>query len=112
MSVKKRLKEFGVGFGVLVLVLFGLFVPWLTNSSLPIWPWIVGIICCVLALSQPVLIKPSHYIFSFVGLYLKKISNVLFLVLMFFLLIAPIVLIRKLIGKDAVPHGFSKSLKT
>ncbi len=108
----KMLREFGIGFGVLTLILFGLLIPWLLASSLPMWPWIVCVSFCVLALSKPIVITPFYISFSWLGMGMGKITNAIILSLTFFLLIAPIAIIRKLIGKDPLARSLDKKMKS
>ena len=36
------MRQFGLGLAGLVVLLFGLVVPWLADEPLPVWPWWLG----------------------------------------------------------------------
>jgi len=39
---EKELREFGIVTGAIVAGLFGLFIPWLLEAKMPLWPWILA----------------------------------------------------------------------
>ena len=106
------LKEFGIAFGVITLVIFGFFLPWILEQALPLWPWVASICICVLALSKPRVLKPVYIVFASIGGVLAKIASFLILVLLFFFLMIPIALVRKVFAEDPVVKKFDKNLNT
>jgi fatty acid desaturase len=45
-----ELRQFGLLFGAILVLLFGLLLPFLIGYSFPLWPWVVALIFAVLAL--------------------------------------------------------------
>ena len=46
-------RSFGLTFAAILLVLFGLLIPWLFSLGWPLWPWVVAIILAAMALLKP-----------------------------------------------------------
>ena len=57
---RKGLREFGLTFGIIVVVIFGLFFPWLLEIDWPAWPWMVAAPFWLLALVQPLWLRPIY----------------------------------------------------
>jgi hypothetical protein len=113
-------KKFGktliIGFPVLSIVL--LLLGWITSGSLnknleiACWIFCVGVALGLVSYFLPQFSKPIYQTWYFVGCCLGfVISNLLFS-LMFFLVITPIGLIRRIFSKDSFPKTFDKSKKT
>jgi hypothetical protein len=91
---KKQLREFGLITGIILVVLWGLLLPWQRGYSLPIWPWIVSAIFVFLALCLPASLQPVYQIWMKIGSILGWINTRLLLGIIFYSLIMPIGLVR------------------
>ena len=48
-----ELRQFGLLFGAILVLLFGLLLPFLIGYSFPLWPWVVALLFTALALLAP-----------------------------------------------------------
>lgn len=108
----KQLRSFGLIFGVLLAVIFGLVLPWLFafSDSLVIWYVALGFITVAL-LYAPLLLFP-YRVWMLVGSVLGRVNSFLILTIVFFLLFVPFSLIFKLFGKDPLNRKFEPKLTT
>lgn len=96
----KELRKFGVIFSVILILIFGLFLPWLFSASLPLWPWIVALIIVATALIRPQVLWFLYKPWMIFGGIMGIINSKIILSIVFFLLLLPISLVFKLRGKD------------
>lgn len=97
---KKGLREFGLTTGIAIVVIFGLFFPWLLDIGWPRWPWIIAIPLWFLALLQPLWLRAIYRGWMRFGLLAGRIMTPLVLGIVFFVMISPMALIRRVAGKD------------
>jgi hypothetical protein len=97
---KKGLREFGLITGALLVGLFGVLFPWLFHLRFPIWPWIIASILWGLALLVPMGLKSIYYGWMFIALIIGWINTRILLALVFYLIITPMGLIMRLLGKQ------------
>ena len=109
---KKVLREFGLITGAILVVLFGLFFPWLFEHNFPFWPWIVAGILWIWALVLPATLKGVYRAWMAIGHGLGWINSRIILGIMFYLIILPTGLIMRLVGKDPMARTLDKSQNT
>ena len=97
---KKGLREFGLAFGAVFVVIFGLFFPWLLERDWPIWPWVITAPLWALALVHPPWLRPVYRIWMRFGLLASRVMTPLVLGIVFFVMISPMALVMRLMGKD------------
>jgi hypothetical protein len=102
---RKGLREFAFILGGAVAVIFGLLLPWLFERSYPLWPWIFLGVFAVWGLLAPDTLRPVYRVWMRFGLLLNKVTTPLVLGVVFFLLILPVGLVRRALGKDSIPKG-------
>lgn len=97
---KNHYRKFGFTMATAIALLFGLFFPVVFNKPFYLWPWIGALVFVVWAVALPrtlvVIYRPWMYISEILG----SINSKIILGVVFFLMIAPISLMLKLIGKD------------
>lgn len=103
---RKGLRDFGLVTGAIVAVLFGLFFPWLLERAWPRWPWIVFAVLGGVGLVAPLALRPVYHYWMRLGLLLNKITTPLILGIVFFIVISPIALLRRLGKNDAMARRF------
>ncbi|HJP38626.1 MAG TPA: SxtJ family membrane protein [Gammaproteobacteria bacterium] len=103
---RKGLREFGLVTGAIVAVLFGLFFPWLLERSFPWWPWVIFAILVVFGLAIPMALNPVYKTWMRFGLIMSKIMTPLIMGIIFYLLITPVGLFRRLFAKDSLVRTF------
>ena len=109
---RQGLRDFGLVTGGVVVVLFGLFFPWLLERAWPLWPWIVFFVLGTFGLALPLALKPVYRIWMRFGLLASKVTTPLILGIVFFVVISPVALIKKLFGRDAMARAFDRSVPT
>ena len=109
------LRKFGFIMGGMVVLIFGLIFPWIfdkTSENWPIWPFIVMAIFFILAIAVPEILRPVNHIWLKIGNILGFINSRIILGAMFYLMIFPIGMILKLLGKDSMQRKLEKNAET
>ena len=98
-------KSFGLVFFVffLIIALFPLF----KDGNIRIWAIIVSVIFLILGLLNSKILSPLNKIWFKFGILLGKIVSPIVMGIVFFLVVTPIGLFMKLIGKDLLNKKFS-----
>jgi hypothetical protein len=103
---KKGLRSFALSTAGIVAVLFGLFFPWLLEVKFPLWPWVLAGVLAVWGLALPGTLGPVYRGWMRLGLVLNWISSRIVLGFVFYVLITPIGLAMRLMGKDPMHREF------
>ena len=93
-------KSFGIVFFV-VFLLISLY-PLLNNENLRFWSLIISIIFLVLGILNSSLLSPLNKLWFKFGIFLGKIISPIIMGIIYFLVVTPIGLIMKLLGKDVL----------
>ena len=105
----KGLRHFGLTTGAIVVVLFGLFLPWVFGFSAPLWPWIVGGVLAIWALMAPSTLKPVYNIWMRFGLVMSRITTPIILGIVFFFVVAPVGFVMRLVRHDPMARTLDPS---
>ena len=97
-----ELRRFGLMFGVILVLLFGLLLPFLIGYSFPMWPWVVALIFATLALLAPTALTPFYRGWMRFGLVAAFINTRIIMFVLYYLLFVPTGLVMKLFGRDAL----------
>ena len=106
---RKGLREFGLVTGAIVAVLFGLFFPWLLERDWPLWPWVIFGVLAVFGLVTPMALNPVYKIWMRFGLIMSKIMTPLIMSIVFYIVITPVGLFRKVFAKDSLARTFDET---
>jgi len=106
---RKGLRSFGLTTGAIIAGLFGLFFPWLLDSVIPVWPWVIFGILGIWALIAPASLKPVYRNWMRFGLLLNKITTPLIMGVLFFIAIMPLGFGLRLLGKDPLRRSYDKN---
>lgn len=107
-----ELRKFGLTLASVFIGAFGLLLPLLFSKPIPSWPWIIGIAVLIPTMTKPSWLTAIYHPWMKVGHLLGWINTRIILGIIFFLLITPIGLIRRVLGKDSLGLQFDKELKT
>jgi hypothetical protein len=102
----KELRKFGVTTGIIVAILFGLFFPWLLSRAIPLWPWILAGVLVAWGLVAPKTLRLVHRGWMRFGLIMSKITTPIILGILFYIVILPTGVIRRLLGFDSMARSF------
>ena len=99
------------GFGILFFVVFFIISIWpiLNDGNLRIWSMIIALIFLILGLLNSKVLNPFRKIWIKFGELLGKIISPIVLFIIFFLLVTPIGLLMKILGKDLLSIKYSKN---
>lgn len=106
------LRKFGFMMAAIIAVLFGLFLPWVLNIAMPMWPWIIALIFFLWSLVLPNSLKPVYEIWMRFGLLLNKVTTPIILGIVFYVVLLPIAVIMRMIKRDSQFTGWDKTSKT
>lgn len=107
-----ELRHFGLIMAGMLILMFGFVLPWIFSYSIPYWPFVAAIVFAVVALVRPVLLGPVNRVWLKISDVLGWINTRLVMGIMFFLLIAPIGLLMRLLGKKPLDTKLSDKLTT
>ena len=97
---KRELRNFGLIFATGLVVIFGLFLPWLAERPWPAWPWIAAGVFVTAGLVFPLALKPLNAAWLKFGHVLGWINTRIILGLVFYTIFLPTSLLLRLLGKD------------
>ena len=97
---QKGLREFGLTTGAAVVVIFGLFFPWILGRDWPAWPWVIAAPLWTMALLRPLWLRWIYRAWMRFGLLASRVMTPLVLGIVFFVMISPMAMVRRIMGKD------------
>ena len=95
-----ELKKFGIIFSILLVCIFGFFVPWLFNKSIPLLPFLIATLITIVAFTKSALIWFLYKPWMIFGAIMGFLNTKIILSIAFFLVIWPTTMIVKLLRKD------------
>ena len=108
----KGLREFGLTTGAAVVVIFGLFFPWMLDLDWPAWPWVIAALLWVPALARPLWLRWIYGAWMRFGLLASRVMTPLVLGIVFFGMISPMALVMRLMGKDPLHRSLDPNQKS
>ncbi len=109
---RKGLREFGLTFGAAVVIIFGLFFPWVLDLGWPVWPWVIAGSFWALALIRPPWLRPLYRVWMRFGLLASRVMTPLVLGIVFFVMISPMAIVRRLMGRDPMQRTLDPKLES
>jgi len=100
-------RSFGIVFFI-VFLLIALY-PLTYNGEIRIWSAIISLILLVLGLLNSKILTPLNKLWFKFGIFLGKIISPVIMGIIFFLVVTPIGLIMRLLGKDVLNLKYNKS---
>jgi len=98
-------------FGIVFFIVFLLITlyPLTYNGEIRIWSAIISLIFLVLGLLNSKILTPLNKLWFKFGIFLGKIISPVIMGIIFFLVVTPIGLIMRLLGKDVLNLKYNKS---
>ena len=109
---RKGLRQFGLTTGVAIVAIFGLFFPWMLNLDWPLWPWVIAVALWSLALIQPLWLRWIYRGWMRFGLLASRVMTPLVLGIVFFVMISPMAMVRRLTGNDPMQRALDPDRKS
>ena len=97
-------------FGIVFFIVFFLVAlyPLLTNQEIRLWALIISVIFLILGLLKSKLLNPLNKLWFRFGIFLGKIISPIIMGIIFFLVVTPIGIIMRLLGKDLLNLKYNK----
>ena len=98
-------------FGIVFFIVFFLIAlyPLTYNGEIRIWSIIISLIFLILGLLNSKILAPLNKLWFKFGIFIGKIISPLIMVIIFFLVVTPIGLIMRLLGKDVLNLKYNNS---
>lgn len=103
-------RSLGIVFAA-VFALIGV-VPWTFGGVLRLWALAIGALFLALALLAPSLLAPLNRVWTKLGLLLHRVVSPVVLGIMFFLVITPLGLLMRVLGKRPLRLGFEREARS
>ena len=100
-------KSFGMVFFVVFLI--GSFYPLINSDSIRIWSMVISMFFLVLGLLNSRILTPLNKLWFKFGILLGKIVSPFILGIIFFLVVTPVGLIMRILGKDVLNLKYNNS---
>ena len=100
MKIKNTVsnKNFGLTFFIVFLIIS--FWPLMNNEQIRIWSLVIALIFLILGMSNSKILTPLNTIWFKFGLILGRIVSPIVMGIIFFLIVTPISIIMRILGKD------------
>ena len=100
MKIKNTVsnKNFGLTFFIIFLIIS--FWPLMHNEQIRIWSLVIALIFLILGMSNSKILTPLNTIWFKFGLILGRIVSPIVMGIIFFLIVTPISIIMRILGKD------------
>ena len=101
-------------FGIVFFVVFFLIsiYPMVNNESIRFWSLIISLIFLILAILNSKILTPFNKLWFKLGIFLGAIVAPIVMAFVFFLVVTPIGLFMRLLGKDLLYQKINKSQKS
>ena len=106
---KAGYRKFGLVTSAIIVVLFGLAIPFLFSLNFPRWPWIIAAVLGSWALLAPTTLKPVYIGWMKFGNVMNWINTRIILGIMFYGMFMPFGLIMRAFGKDPMHRKLDSS---
>ena len=106
---RKGLRHFGILTGGIIGVLFGILIPWIFGHNFPRWPWVFFGTLAVWGVLAPMSLRPVYRNWMRFGLIMSRITTPLIMGIVFYFVITPAGLIKRIFGNDSMAREFDDS---
>ncbi|NQU95361.1 MAG: hypothetical protein HQ549_03925 [Candidatus Omnitrophica bacterium] len=109
-STRKELREFGLTIGV-ILVILGAVTLW---RGKPTYPYFLGVgaLFIALGLTLPGILKPLQKVWMSFAVIMGFFVSRIILTILFYVVVTPIAIIVRILGKDILDQRIDKNRKT
>ena len=126
---RKGLRDFAVATGLIIMVLFGILLPWVFSGVRLFhsydfwgvldpegtafrWPFMLGGLLILWGLIAPMTLSGVYRSWMKFGLVMSTVMTPLIMGVVFYLVFAPVGLVMKVFGKDAMARKFDTDADT
>jgi nitrate reductase NapE component len=110
----KKKKNTNRSFGILFFIVFSIISIWpiLSGGELRLWSFIVAIIFLIMGITKSRFLTPLNIAWIKFGELLGVIISPLIMGLVYFLVVLPIGILMRVLGKDLLSLKFNKNIET
>jgi hypothetical protein len=109
---KTRLRQFGLIMGAMLVLFFGLLIPWIWDLGLPVWPWAAATVFVLLGLAAPGALGPVYSVWMKIGDVVGWINQRLILGVLFFGIFLPMGLVMRSFRKDPMSRRLDSNAQS
>lgn len=95
-----ELRKFGFVFAGILIVLFGLLLPYMKHHAIRAWPFYIGLPIALLAALVPNWLRPLYVVWMKFGAVMGFINTRIIMSVLFFCVLTPIGWLMRALGKD------------
>jgi len=103
---RKELRKFAFTVGPAIAIIFGVALPYIFGLEFPKWPWVIAAILVLWGIVAPATLQPVYRGWMKFALLINKVTSPIVLGVVFVVLILPIGLLFRLVGRDLMHRGF------
>lgn len=103
---KAGLRRFGLTMATAVAVIFGGLLPFIFDHAVHYWPFLLAGVLVVWSAVAPGTLNAIYRPWMKLGLALNRVTSPIIMGAVFFLLITPVSLLMKIIGRDPLARSF------
>jgi len=104
----RQLRNFALITSAMFVLLFGL-LPWLLTGRLHTWPWFLALVLCAWGIVSPATLRPVYRSWMRLAHVLGTVNNRLLLGIMYFTVLLPTGLVKRLFGTDSLKRHYDHS---
>lgn len=109
----KELQKFGFLLAGLLILVFGMLLPYLRDWELPNYYCIaIGVLIATWALVRPASMRGFYNTWMRIAMVIGNIVNSAILAIVYFLVITPMAMVMRLIGKDPMNRNWNKTAQS
>jgi len=106
---KEELRKFAYVFAGIVSLLFGIVIPLLAHKPFALWPWYISAVSFIWGTIHPLSLWPIYNAWMKFGAVAGWINTRIILAIVFYLVVFPIGLLKRLFGKDSMARKYEKN---
>ena len=106
---EKTLKSFARVISLALCIIFGMLLPWLWNYQWPVWPWIIAGMLMLTGMIRPLLLRGLYRNWHHFAEIIGRFNSRIILGLIFFVMMTPVALFLRLIGKQPLSQKSQKN---
>ncbi len=108
----RELRRFGLIFGLMLIAVFVLLVPWLNGTASRMWPWLLASLFWLAAVFWPRMLWLFYVLWMKLATVINAVVTAVLLGIAYYLLISPMAVVMKLMGKDPLARCWSANLQS
>ncbi|RLD22986.1 MAG: sxtJ [Bacteroidetes bacterium] len=93
-----ELRKFALLSGFIVVLLFGILIPWIFEIKAPLWLWVIALCFILWGAILPMSLERIYLLWIKIGIILSKITTLIVLGLFFYLVLFPVGIIMRFTG--------------